>query len=95
MVEAAEALQQANMRIVQGLSPLYLAELGLSGTIEALSRDTDQQAPRLRIRSRLEGPFDVLDNLLLQTVYRLIQETSPMCSGTPERGGCRVTIEEG
>lgn len=85
MVEAAEALQQANMRIVQGLSPLYLAELGLSGSIEALLRDTGQQAPGLRIRSRLEGPFDVLDNLMLQTVYRLIQEASPMCSGTPGR----------
>jgi two-component system sensor histidine kinase UhpB len=28
IVDAAEALQQANRRILQGLSPLYLAELG-------------------------------------------------------------------
>lgn len=39
LVEAAEALQQANKRILQGLSPLYLEELGLFGSLEALLRD--------------------------------------------------------
>ncbi|MET4149046.1 MULTISPECIES: histidine kinase [unclassified Bradyrhizobium] len=74
IVDAAEALQQANKRILQGLSPLYLAELGLRESLEALLRDVGQQAPGLRIRSRIDDRLDALDDLLSQTVYRVVQE---------------------
>lgn len=47
LVEAAEALQHANKRILQGLSPLYLEELGLSGSLDAMLRDARKQAPTL------------------------------------------------
>jgi two-component system, NarL family, sensor histidine kinase UhpB len=74
IADSAEALQQANKRILQGLSPLYLAELGLGGSIEALLRDAGRQAPGLHIRSRMEGDLEGLDGLLSQTIYRIIQE---------------------
>lgn len=74
IVGAAEALQQANKRILQGLSPLYLAELGLRESLEALLRDVGKQAPGLRIRSQIEDHLDALDDLLSQTVYRVVQE---------------------
>ncbi|WP_246207572.1 histidine kinase [Bradyrhizobium rifense] len=74
IVDAAEALQRANKRILQGLSPLYLAELGLRGSLEALLRDVGQQAAGLRIRSQIEDHLGALDELLSQTVYRVVQE---------------------
>ncbi|WP_247458102.1 histidine kinase [Bradyrhizobium sp. 2] len=75
LVEAAEALQQANKRILQGLSPLYLDELGLSGSLDALLRDARKQAPSLRIRSNIGRDLDALDSLLSQTTYRVTQES--------------------
>jgi signal transduction histidine kinase len=74
LVEAAEALQQANKRILQGLSPLYLEELGLFGSLEALLRDARKQAPGIQIRSNIGRDLDALDGLLSQTTYRVIQE---------------------
>jgi two-component system sensor histidine kinase UhpB len=74
IVDAAEALQKANKRILQGLSPLYLTELGLRGSLEALLSDVGQQAPGLRIRPQIEHRLDPFDALLSQTVYRVAQE---------------------
>jgi two-component system, NarL family, sensor histidine kinase UhpB len=74
IVSAAEALQQANQRILEGLSPLYLADLGLIGSIQALLRNAQKQAPAIRLASRIAPDLDALDGLLSQTVYRLIQE---------------------
>ena len=73
IVDAAEALQQANKRILHGLSPLYLAELGLHESIEALLREVGRQARSLCVRSQLKD-LDMLDDLLAQTVYRVVQE---------------------
>ncbi|WP_407158399.1 ATP-binding protein [Bradyrhizobium sp. STM 3557] len=74
IVSAAEALQQANQRILEGLSPLYVADLGLIGSIQALLRNAQKQAPTIRLVSRIAPDLDRLDALLSQTVYRLIQE---------------------
>ncbi|WP_249164785.1 histidine kinase [Bradyrhizobium japonicum] len=74
LAEVAEALQQANKRILQGLSPLYLEELGLSGSLDALLRDARTRAPNLRIRSNIGRNLDGLDGLLSQTTYRVMQE---------------------
>jgi signal transduction histidine kinase len=74
IVTAAEALQQASQRILGGLSPLYLADLGLIGSIQALLHNAQKQAPATRVESRIAPELDALDGLLSQTVYRLIQE---------------------
>jgi two-component system sensor histidine kinase UhpB len=74
LFSAAEALQQANHRILERLNPLYLQDLGLVRSIESLLRNAQTQAPYLRLASEIDRALDGLDGLLSQTVYRVIQE---------------------
>src|SRR5581483_2132832 len=71
---AAEALQHANRRILEGLSPLYVAELGLDESIRALLRSAQAQAPNVALTSTIDPRLNELDGLLSQTDYRVIQE---------------------
>ncbi len=71
---AAEALQYANRRILEGLSPLYVAELGLDESIRTLLRNAQSQAPNVRLTSTIDPRLNELDGLLSQTTYRVIQE---------------------
>jgi len=71
---AAEALQHANRRILEGLSPLYAAELGLDESIRTLLRNAQAQAPDIKLTSTLDPRLNELDGLLSQTTYRVIQE---------------------
>jgi two-component system, NarL family, sensor histidine kinase UhpB len=74
ILSAAEALQRANRRILEGLSPLYVAELGLDESIRALLRDAQSQAPTIRLTSMIAPRLNDLDGLFAQTTYRVIQE---------------------
>ncbi|WP_461353705.1 histidine kinase [Bradyrhizobium sp. USDA 4454] len=74
ILSATEALQQANRRVLEGLSPVYIAELGLAASLQALLRNAQSQAPGLRVTSRIDHRLDDLDGLLSQTTYRVIQE---------------------
>jgi two-component system sensor histidine kinase UhpB len=74
ILEAAEALQQANRRILEGLSPLYVAELGLAQSIQTLLRNLRLQAPNLRLDASIDQGLDQIDGVLSQTTYRVIQE---------------------
>nr|WP_050626688.1 histidine kinase [Bradyrhizobium sp. UFLA03-84] len=74
ILSAAEALQQANRRVLEGLSPIYVAELGLTASVQALLRDAQSQAPDLYVISRIDHRLNELDGLLSQTSYRVIQE---------------------
>ena len=51
---AAEALHYANRRILEGLSPLYVAELGLDESIRALLRNAQSQAPNVALTSTID-----------------------------------------
>ncbi|WP_342712837.1 histidine kinase [Bradyrhizobium sp. B124] len=74
ILSAAEALQQANRRVLEGLSPVYVAELGLAASIQALLRNAQSQAPGLCVASRIDHRLNELDGLISQTTYRVIQE---------------------
>jgi signal transduction histidine kinase len=74
VLEAAEALQRANRHILEGLSPLYVAELGLYESIQALLRNTQSQARGITLSSVIDRKLNDLDGLLSQTSYRVIQE---------------------
>jgi signal transduction histidine kinase len=74
ILDAAEALQSANRRILEGLSPLYVAELGLDESIRTLLRDAQSQAPTIKLTSMIDPRLNELDGLLSQTTYRVIQE---------------------
>jgi signal transduction histidine kinase len=71
---AAEALQHANRRILEGLSPLYVAELGLDESIRTLLLNAQAQAPHIKLTSTIDPRLNELDGLLSQTTYRVIQE---------------------
>jgi two-component system, NarL family, sensor histidine kinase UhpB len=75
ILAAAEALQHANRRILEGLSPLYVNELGLEESIRTLLRNAQAQAPNIRLASRIDRALNDLDGLLSQTTYRVIQES--------------------
>jgi signal transduction histidine kinase len=75
ILNAAEALQQANRRILEGLSPLYVAELGLDESVRTLLRDAKAQAPGIALTSTIDHRLNDLDGLLSQTTYRVIQES--------------------
>jgi len=74
VLEAAEAMQQANRRILEGLSPLYVQELGLRQSIETLLRNAQSQAPNLALTARIDPRLNAIDGVLSQTAYRVIQE---------------------
>lgn len=74
LLEAAEAVQHASRRILDGLSPLFLEELGLEKSIETLLQNARSASPSLTSSSQIDVKLDALDRLLSQTIYRVIQE---------------------
>ena len=74
VLKAVEALQLANRRILEGLHPLYLHELGLGQSIQTLLKNAQSQAPSIRITSHIDPRLDDVGSLLSQTIYRVLQE---------------------
>ncbi len=74
ILQAAETLQQANRRILEGLSPLYVGELGLEQSLQTLLRNAQSQAPGICFATRIDHRLNDIDGLLSQTTYRVIQE---------------------
>jgi two-component system sensor histidine kinase UhpB len=74
ILQAAEALQQVNRRILEGLSPLYVQDLGLEQSIQTLLRTAQSQAPNVKLTSKIDRRLNDIDGLLSQTAYRVIQE---------------------
>jgi two-component system, NarL family, sensor histidine kinase UhpB len=74
LIEAAEAVQHASRRILEGLSPLYLDELGLEKSIQTLLQNAHATLPTVATTSQVDPRLDSLDRLLSQTIYRVIQE---------------------
>jgi two-component system sensor histidine kinase UhpB len=74
VVQAVEALQQANRRILDRLRPLYIDELGLAKSIETLLRNARSQAPKLQQTADIDPRLGDIDGLLSHTVYRVVQE---------------------
>jgi two-component system, NarL family, sensor histidine kinase UhpB len=74
MLRTVEALQLANRRILEGLHPLYLNELGLGSILESLLKNIRSQAPDMDITSHIDPGLNDVDSLLSQTVYRVLQE---------------------
>ncbi|CCE04900.1 Two-component sensor histidine kinase [Bradyrhizobium sp. STM 3843] len=75
ILQAAENLQQVSRRILEGLSPLHVKELGLEQSIRALLGNVQAQAPRLKLSCRIDASLNEIDGLLSLTTYRVIQES--------------------
>lgn len=72
ILEQVNALQQFNRRVLEKLRPVGLAELGLSGALEALLRLWHESRPDVAIETRiaLEQPGETAE----LTIYRVVQE---------------------
>jgi two-component system sensor histidine kinase UhpB len=75
ILQAAEQLQQANRRILEGLTPLYVQELGLAQSIDTLLQNARTQAPQFKLIARINPRLNDIDGVLSQTIYRVIQES--------------------
>jgi two-component system sensor histidine kinase UhpB len=74
ILQSVEALQTANRRILQGLHPLYIGELGLEGSIGSLIKNAKARAPQLSIAADLDPNLNGMDRILSETIYRVVQE---------------------
>jgi signal transduction histidine kinase len=74
LLEAAAAVQHASRRILEGLSPLYLEELGLEKSIETLLQNAHSALPSVATSAEVDPRLEGLDPLMSQTIYRVIQE---------------------
>jgi len=74
LLEAAAAVQHASRRILEGLSPLHLEELGLEKSIETLLQNAHAALPSVATSAEVDPRLDSLDHLMSQTIYRVIQE---------------------
>jgi signal transduction histidine kinase len=74
LLEATEAVQHASRRVIEGLSPLYLEELGLKESIRTLLQNAHSALPALATAHEIDSRLDSLDGLLSQTIYRVSQE---------------------
>jgi two-component system sensor histidine kinase UhpB len=73
VMDSAEALQQANRRILDRLRPLHIQELGLEASIKSLLRGARAHLPELKVTSEI-APGLAADAVVSQTIYRVIQE---------------------
>jgi two-component system, NarL family, sensor histidine kinase UhpB len=75
MLQTVEALQLANRRILEGLHPLYLDELGLGRSLQSLFKNIRSRAPAMEIASHIDPGLNDVGSLFSQTVYRVLQES--------------------
>lgn len=74
ILQSAEALQQANRRVLDRLRPLHIQELGLERSIQTLLQNARSQAPGIKLTSHTDPRLNAVDGPLSQTAYRVIQE---------------------
>jgi signal transduction histidine kinase len=97
MLQAAEALQQANRRILEGLSPLYVQDLDLGESIATLLQNARAQAPQLELSATVDPRLNSIEGVLSQTIYRVIQEsvTNVLRHAKASRADVRAAIDNG
>jgi two-component system sensor histidine kinase UhpB len=74
VLQSVEALQTANRRILQGMHPLYIRELGLESSIRSLTNNASARAPKLKIVVNLDPNLNGTDAIVSETIYRVVQE---------------------
>ncbi|QDM19104.1 histidine kinase [Tardiphaga sp. vice278] len=75
VLEAVEALQVTNRRILDRLRPLLIEELGLDASIQKLLRDVHAQVPDMIVTFAIDPQIVAADSVVAQTVYRVLQES--------------------
>ena len=75
VLEAVEALQVTNRRILDRLRPLLIEELGLDASIQKLLRNVHAQVPGMAVTFNVDPRIATADGVVAQTVYRVLQES--------------------
>jgi two-component system sensor histidine kinase UhpB len=75
VLQAVEALQITNRRILERLRPLLIEELGLDASIQKLVRDVHAQVPDMVVTMDIDPKIASADAIVAQTVYRVLQES--------------------
>jgi two-component system sensor histidine kinase UhpB len=75
VLQAVEALQITNRRILDRLRPLLIEELGLDASIQKLLRDVHAQVPDMIVSLEIDPKIVTADSVVAQTVYRVLQES--------------------
>ena len=75
VLQAVEALQITNRRILERLRPMLIEELGLDASIQKLLRDVHAQVPEMMVTFEIDPRIVTADSVVAQTVYRLLQES--------------------
>ena len=74
ILEQVNALQQVNRRVLEKLRPVGLAELGLSGALEALLRLWSESRPDVAIETAISRSLGETGETTELTIYRVVQE---------------------
>jgi two-component system sensor histidine kinase UhpB len=75
VLQAVEALQATNRRILDRLRPLLIEELGLDASIQKLLRDVHGQVPDMIVSVNIDPRIVTADKVVAQTIYRVLQES--------------------
>jgi two-component system sensor histidine kinase UhpB len=75
VLQAVEALQVTNRRILDRLRPLMIEDLGLDASIQKLLRDVHAQVPDMVVTFEIDPQIVTADSVVGQTVYRVLQES--------------------
>lgn len=93
ILEQVNALQQFNRRVLEKLRPVGLAELGLSGALEALLRLWRESRPDVAIETAISRSLGEAGETVELTIYRVVQEALTNVFRHARATSVNVTVE--
>ena len=93
ILEQVNALQQVNRRVLEKLRPVGLAELGLSGALEALLRLWSESRPDVAIETAISRSLGETGETTELTIYRVVQEALTNAFRHARATSVNVTVE--
>jgi two-component system sensor histidine kinase UhpB len=93
ILEQVNALQQFNRRVLEKLRPVALAELGLSGALEALLRLWRESRPDVAIETTISRSLGETGETAALTIYRVVQEALTNVFRHARATSVNVTVE--
>jgi two-component system sensor histidine kinase UhpB len=93
ILEQVNALQQFNRRVLEKLRPVGLAELGLSGALEALLRLWRESRPDVAIETAISRSLGATGETAELTIYRVVQEALTNVFRHARATSVNVTVE--
>jgi two-component system, NarL family, sensor histidine kinase UhpB len=93
ILEQINALQLCNRRVLEKLRPVGLAELGLSGALEALLRLWRESRPDVAIETRISRSLGETGETAALTIYRVVQEALTNTFRHARATSVNVTVE--